>query len=289
MQRRRSFYCGGAKTIGCGTDPVRMGKFLTYLLTVGTPVALWIMLSARTSGLIPYRRLTEAQRAILAKYAIHYQRLNGEQKRRFERIVGIFLEDKEWRGVGMTVQEEMKVMISACAAQLLRGFPNVVLVHFTRIVIHPESYLSRRTGRKHLGEVRPKAGVIMISWADFLHGYAHSRDAHNVGLHEFAHALWFENRIINGEDDFLHPELLARWMGHAEGEIARIRSGQSRLFRTYAGTNQEEFFAVAVEYYFEQPQVFRSELPELYAVLCGMLHQDTAGDMDGAKSVGDLL
>lgn len=256
-----------------------MGKFFAYLLTFGAPIGLWVMMSARSSGLLNYKRLNDTQRGILAKYAIHYQRLNAEQKRRFERIVSIFIQDKEWRGVGMQVQEEMKVMISACAGQLLRGFPNVVLLHFARILVHPESYHSRRTGRKHLGEVRPRTGVIVLSWEDFLHGYAHSRDAHNVGLHEFAHALWFENVIINGEDDFLHPELLARWTDHAEGEIARIRSGNSRLFREYAGTNQAEFFAVAVEYYFEQPLAFRTELPELYTVLCGMLHQDPAGEI----------
>lgn len=258
-----------------------MGKFFAYLLTFGAPVGLWVMMSARTAGIVPYRRITDAQRAILAKYAFHYQRLNDDQKEHFERIVSIFIQDKDWHGVKMVVQEEMKVMISACAAQLLRGFPNVVLRHFRMIMIRPESYRSHRTGRMHLGEVHPRTGVIVLSWKDFLGGYAHSRDAHNVGLHEFAHALWFENRITNGEDDFLHPELLARWMDHAEGEIARIRSGNSRLFREYAGTNQAEFFAVAVEYYFEQPREFRSELPELYTVLCGMLHQDPAGEVDG--------
>lgn len=257
-----------------------MAKLIIKLLAIGAPIGVWVLLQARVSGIAAYRRLTDAQRAIMAKYAIHYQRLDAARKRHFEHIVSTFIQDKDWRGVGMEVQEEMKVMIGACAAQLLRGFPNVVLRHFDRILVHPGSYRSRRTGRRHLGEVRPKAGVIVLSWEDFLHGYAHSRDAHNVGLHEFAHALWFENRIINGEDDFLHPELLARCMEHANGEIARIRSGKSRLFRQYAGTNQAEFFAVAVEYYFEQPQAFRSELPELYTVLCGMLHQDPAGEVE---------
>lgn len=63
-------------------------------------------------------------------------------------------------------------------------------------MVYPDPYRDRRTGRLHLGEVRPKTGVIVLSWSDFVNGYAHSRDAHNVGLHEFAHALWFENRII---------------------------------------------------------------------------------------------
>jgi MtfA peptidase len=219
-------------------------------------------------------RLNEAQRAVLGKYAIHYQRLGQADKAKFERIVAHFVHEKEWTGAGVAMEHEMKLMISACAAQLLLGHPDVVLKHFQRIVVYPRSYRSRHTGRMHQGEVRPQAGLILISWEDFLHGYAHTRDAHNVGLHEMAHALWFENSILNGEDDFLHPERLARWMEHAEGEMAHIRKGQSRLFRDYAATNQAEFFAVAVEYFFEQPTLFHKEIPELYAILCGMLRQD---------------
>jgi Mlc titration factor MtfA (ptsG expression regulator) len=236
-----------------------------------------VFFAAWSSGLVRFtKRLSEAELAILRKYAIHYQRLAGAEKRRFEEVVFTFIHDKEWRGAGMEVADEMKVMISACAAQLLIGFPKVVLQHFERIVVYPDTYRSARSGKMHEGEVRPQAGVIVISWQDFLYGYSHTQDAHNVGLHEMAHGLWFENRIENGEDNFLHPELLQDWIEHADAEIDRIRAGHSRLFRAYAGSNQPEFFAVAVEYFFEQPGVFQRELPELYAVLSSMLRQDPA-------------
>jgi Mlc titration factor MtfA (ptsG expression regulator) len=220
--------------------------------------------------------ISPRHKTLLAKYAIHYQRLPEPGRRQFERLVHSFMHNKDWQGIGIRVEEEMKVMISACAAQLLLGFPRVSLRHFDRIIIRPEAYKDRASGRYHLGEVRPKAGVIMISWSDFLHGYAHTRDAHNVGLHEMAHALWFENKIDNGEHNFLHPELLQDWIDHADAEIERIKNGRSRLLRSYAGTNQAEFFAVAVEYFFEQPKEFKQDLPELYATLSAMLRQDPA-------------
>jgi Mlc titration factor MtfA (ptsG expression regulator) len=236
-----------------------------------------VLIPALSSGLITInKRLDPAHRAILTKYAIHYQRLGKREQRHFEDIVYSFIHDKEWRGAGIAIAEEMQVMISACAAQLLLGFPKVTLKHFERIVVYPDSYRSARSGRMHQGEVRPQAGVIVISWKDFLYGYAHSKDAHNVGLHEMAHGLWFENQIENGEQHFLHPELLQDWIDHADAEIERIKSGQSRLLRTYAGTNQPEFFAVAVEYFFELPLEFKQDLPELYATLSAMLRQDPA-------------
>lgn len=247
---------------------------LLMLLIVLGLLVLW---AARSSGFLrgPVG-LTRSQRATLAKYAVHYQQLPVEQQRQFERTVSIFINDKAWVGAGITVAEEMKVMISASAAQLLQCFPAVELMHFDRIVVYPDSYRSHRSGRMHVGEVRPRVGMIIISWDDFLHGYSQSHDAHNVGLHEMAHALWFENSIINGEDHFLQPALLAQWTEQAAEEISRIREGRGRLFRAYAGTNQAEFFATAIEYFFELPNQFKEELPELYGTLSAMIRQDPA-------------
>ncbi|HRH69566.1 MAG TPA: zinc-dependent peptidase [Flavobacteriales bacterium] len=221
--------------------------------------------------------MTHRQRELLAKYALPYQRLSTSARQRFEHKVSVFLNEKEWVGAGIDVAEEMKVMIGACAAQLLQGFPDVELKHFQRIVVYPDSYRSQRSGRLHQGEVRPSAGLIIISWDDFIHGYSLSKDAHNVGLHEMAHALWFENSIENGEDHFLRPVLLKEWCAMADTEIAKINSGEDRFFREYAGTNQAEFFAVAVEYFFERPSEFRTALPSLYGSMANLLKQDPAG------------
>ena len=215
-------------------------------------------------------------KAIMAKYAIHYQRLDDAGKQRMERIASAFLREKEWTGAGMPVKEEQKVMISACAAQLLMGFPDLVLEHFERIIVYPDTYRSPKSGRMHQGEVRPQPGIIIISWEDFVHGYAHSRDAHNVGLHELAHALWFEDMIDNDEHRFLDRGLLADWNRQATAHVSRIKRREPHFFRDYAGTNQAEFFAVAVEYFFERPDEFKKAEPDLYAALAGLLKQDPA-------------
>lgn len=225
-------------------------------------------------------RLTDHHRTILAKYAIHYQRSGPAGKQRMEQVVATFVNDKRWVGAGIEVADEMKVMISACAAQLLMGFDDVVLSHFETIVVYPDTYRSPKSGRMHQGEVRPKPGIIIISWEDFVHGYAHSRDAHNVGLHEMAHALWFENSIENGEDHFLQADLLQRWGQLATADVRHIKSGGDHFFRDYAGTNQAEFFAVAVEYFFEQPLAFQEAIPEHYRLLCGLLRQDPLAESE---------
>ncbi|MBL7958562.1 MAG: zinc-dependent peptidase [Flavobacteriales bacterium] len=249
------------------------------LITLGLALLLAFWAAASSGLLWRTRRLSASERATLAKYAISYQRAHAKDKARMERIVATMVHDKEWLGVGLEVADEMKVMIGACAAQLLVGHSDLVLKHFERFVIYPDSYRDRRTGGMRQGEVRPAAGTIVISWDDFVNGYAHTRDAHNVGLHELAHALWFENSIVNGEDHFLPPVLLQRWNTLAEAEMGRIRAQAPSFFRDYAGTNAAEFFAVAVEYFFERPLEFRESLPEHYAVLCSLLKQDPAATL----------
>ncbi len=240
-------------------------------------LAFW---AAASSGLLwRKRKLSSEHKSILAKYAISYQRAHAKDRQRMERIVATFVNDKEWVGAGIVVEEEMKVMISACAAQLLRGHPDLVLKHFDKIIMYPDTYRNHRSGRMHEGEVRPATGTIVISWDDFVNGYAHTHDAHNVGLHELAHALWFENSIENGEDDFLNAGFLRQWNAIAETEVRSIKAGNASFFRDYAGTNEAEFFAVAVEYFFERPLEFRDALPDHYAVLCSLLKQDPATTM----------
>jgi MtfA peptidase len=101
-----------------------------------------------------------------------------------------------------------------------------------------------------------------------------SDDGFNVGLHEMAHALQMEDLIPNEEYSFLNEEALNHWHELAEIEMVRVRNGQNKFLRSYAATNQEEFFAVSVEQFFEQPGAFRNQLPQVYDALADLLQQD---------------
>jgi len=85
--------------------------------------------------------------------------------------------------------------------------------------------------------------------------------------------MLLENQITNNEYEFLSREYLEHWHKLAQQEMARIRTGSS-LFREYGSTNIHEFFAVAVEVYFEQPLNLWQERRELYYSLARLLNQD---------------
>lgn len=247
---------------------------LAFVLLLVITLLIAGAIRQRRSGSLLGPLVTPWHRELLSKYSLYYGALDEAGKKRFERTVSRLIHSKKWQGVGMELEDELRVMIAASAAQLLFGLPEVTLKNFGTIQVYPNAYRADGGDRWHQGEVRPKSGVIKISWHHFLHGYSNMYDAHNVALHEMAHALWFEDMIPNGEHAFLDQRKRTQWNAMANTIMERIRNGQEILFRSYAGTNQEEFFAVAVEYFFEQPKEFRYEHPELYALMAGLLRQD---------------
>jgi Mlc titration factor MtfA (ptsG expression regulator) len=257
---------------------------MTTLVLLAIVLLLWAgtRFFSRISGLYQPGeeiRLSAADRALFNQQGDFYQALTPRGKAHFEQRVVQLVYEKDWLGHGLEVTREMKLRIAAALAQLTYGFKDLLLLHFRRITVHPDAYANARTGRRHIGEAVPGLRALAFSWKHFVEGYGDPGDALNVGLHEAAHALWFENAIDNGEYHFLQPDLLQRWQELAQEEITGINAGTGRLFRRYAGTNQAEFFAVAVEYFFEQPAAFRQKLPELYACLAGLLRQDPAATL----------
>lgn len=120
-----------------------IGRLLPFFIFVGGPIALWVLWAARSSGVLKKKiPLKPGEKQVLAKYALYYQRLSAEAQQVFEDKVSLFVNEKTWVAAGIPITPEMKVMIGACAAQLLQGFPDVELLHFNRIVVYPESYRS---------------------------------------------------------------------------------------------------------------------------------------------------
>ena len=214
-------------------------------------------------------------RSILENYFLYYQRLSPEKKLDFEKRVNRFIRLKHFIPRNLEeVSDEMKVLISASAVQLTFGLHEMYLTHFNRILVYPNSYYSTINHRYHKGEVNPRWGTIVLSWKDFLEGYEQPASAINLGLHEMAHALHLEDKIVNRNRSFLNEKLLDTYKNLSLQIIEKIRNGEDNFFRKYAAQNEEEFFAVSVETFFEKPEEFLANHPRLYHTMAGLLQQD---------------
>lgn len=222
-----------------------------------------------------YIQIRKKYKSVLEEKFEYYQKLCPSDKIRFEKRVQYIITTKRFIPRDKNpISAEMKALIAASIVQLTFGFPGLHLTHFKKIIIYPEDYYSRLNRAYHKGEVNPGRGIIVLSWNNFLKDYANKSNSKNLGLHEMAHALRLENRIFNEEYNFLDEDTLKKWERYCKEEVQKISRGEESFFRSYAGTNADEFFAVAVENFFVRSREFNETHPELFKTMVALLQQD---------------
>jgi Mlc titration factor MtfA (ptsG expression regulator) len=118
---------------------------------------------------------------------------------------------------------------------------------------------------------------IYLSWNNFLRSFANYADGDNVGLHEMAHALAYINfpeHEHDGEDEEFQHRWFRTFTTIGREVFNRMQAGETTMLGSYAATNYQEFWAVCVENFFERPEAFKIQLPELYNAICKLLNQD---------------
>ena len=136
------------------------------------------------------RKLTSAQKDILRSDFEFYKKLSPKEQRYFEHRVASFIKDKVFiPREGLTLTDEMLVMISATAVMLTFGFRDFYIGLIDKIFIYPNEFYSKMNDDYHQGEFNPKLQALVISWEHFKKGYDDSTDNLNLGIHEFAHAI----------------------------------------------------------------------------------------------------
>lgn len=223
------------------------------------------------------RKLEAADLQILESKFPYYSRLSDVHKKEFCKKLEMVLTTKEFIGRGgiHVVSQEMELLIGATIVMVTFGWKKLKLPHFRRILIYPNVYYSSISKSYHKGEVNPKLGLIVVSWSSFLEGMSNEKDGLNLGVHEIAHALKLENLIkSNGESDFFNPDTYREYNVFARKELEILSTDSPSFFRAAGGINEHEFFAVAVENFFERPHEFFNYNPDLYGAIVRLLRQD---------------
>lgn len=209
----------------------------------------------------------------LSKYNPYYAALESMQKKRFLTRVQEFMSTKEFRFHEMAEAEYIPVLISGAAVQLTFGLRNYLMDFFEVIHVIRKEYILEIDKETYYGHVS-KTGIY-ISWNHFEEGYSDYSDSVNVGLHEMAHALQIDAFLGNEDRNDRHfKERLNSFSEEGKPVFRSMRMGGSHLLDDYAMTNFDEFWAVSVETFFENPAEFKVKLPQLYSEMCLLLNQD---------------
>lgn len=210
---------------------------------------------------------------ILEQNYRYYRNLSPNGKNKFlARITDVLYKSEFVGHHGLEVTDEMRVCIIFAKIQLTYGLELYSFKNFKKFILYPESFYSRFFDQDLKG-LTSSVGFVTFSWLDFQEGYLVHNDKFNLGLHEMAHALRLEIESFRNPNTImqLHSD---RMDDEAIEHMNMVARGVPTILRDYAFTNDEEFFAVCVEYFFEVPELLKQSNPKIFDILTAMLNQN---------------
>jgi Mlc titration factor MtfA (ptsG expression regulator) len=221
-------------------------------------------------------------RKLLQDHVSFYNALNPEEKIRFEEKIIEFLGYIHVKGVKTEVEELDRLLVAASGVIPIFGFPEWKYYNLREVLLYPytfdhEEFLSEaaRNYRDTLGMVGngPMQRVMILSKTALRSGFENSMSAENTGIHEFVHLLDKEDGAVDGlPEALLKHQYAIPWINLMNDNIEAIKEGRSDI-NTYGATNKAEFFAVASEYFFKRPDLFRENHRDLYDLMTRIFHQ----------------
>ncbi len=224
----------------------------------------------------------------------YYQYLNHEEKKRLRDLVKIFIAEKHWLGCnGLELTDEIRVIIAAHACLMILALPSDCYRRVESIYVYPTTVLSpeRKMGffeirttpadgpQSIVGEAHSRGPVILV-WDTVKGETRHPEHGHNVVYHEFAHKLDMLDGKADGTPPLTTTEEYERWIevcSRVYLELSdKVEDDQPTFMDGYGATNEAEFFAVATETFFCQPEQLKNHHPKLYQVLKEFYRQDPA-------------
>ena len=223
---------------------------------------------------------------ILQKNMALYNKLPYSLKHKLHGLIIVFLHEKIFSGYnGLEINDEIRVTIAAQACLLMLNRDEELYPSLYNIYVYPGAFKSMQTTSDgvvqsieesvRIGESWQR-GHVILSWQHSKQGGINKGDGQNVVYHEFAHQLDHEDGAIDGTPVLESAENYAAWSRVFSEEYIRLRDKMSAnkqtLIDSYGAVSEGEFFAVITELFFEKPQLFDKEHPELYKELIKFYH-----------------
>jgi Mlc titration factor MtfA (ptsG expression regulator) len=238
------------------------------------------------------RPFLEAWRSILESEMPLYRRLPVADRAELEGHIQVFIAEKYFEGCnGQSIDDRIRVLVAAHACLLLLHRDTDYFPLMRSVLVYPAAFVSTGKSIGPAGTITENAGwrageswhtpiaggPVIISWRDTVAGAQNPCDGRNLALHEFAHQLDGESGVMDGVPalDAAASRAFARTL---EIELSRFRHALSLGLPTaidpYGAQSPAEFFACAVEAFFERSLDVRAAHPDLYRQLAAYFNQD---------------
>jgi len=210
-----------------------------------------------------------------------YQTLAPKQKEKLHVMILLFIDQKEFVGAKMNINDEIKVIIAFYACLMRLEFELGEKDHVSTVIVYPEHFIVDDSDtidgihhtRTSVLEGQSANGTVVISWQDIAQNIA-KPGKENVIIHEFAHELDFEDGLADGTPllETSNYQMWSEVFSKAFNTLKKLEKRQKhserlRLLGDYALTNEAEFFAVCSERFFQIPIAFKKHFPDVYEEL----------------------
>ncbi|KAA5822352.1 zinc-dependent peptidase [Algibacter amylolyticus] len=219
-------------------------------------------------------KIPDTWHKLLLSHVLFYKNLElSKEQALFRSKMARFLSETHVESVKFQLEELDVVLVAASAVIPVFCFDNWSYTNLTTVLIYPDHF---NADYNFEGENRNIAGLVgtgrfknqmILSRKALRLGFNNKTDKGNTAIHEFVHLI----DKLDGDVDGIPKLLLSSayaipWLKLMHDKMEAINNNASDI-RNYGGTNQEEFFAVASEYFFERPKLFKRKHPELYKMM----------------------
>ena len=243
-------------------------------------ILLILFFATKISSKIPSKqaknedeKLTDNWIITLEEKVPFYKNLSDIDRNLFENRAIDFLNEIKITGVNCEVEDLDKILIASSAIIPVFQFPNWIYRNLDEVLLYPLPFNTKFSTEDDDNNIQGMVGngfmngKMILSKTSLRQGFQAELDKKNVGIHEFVHLIDGEDGTIDGIPKVLmNQQYVLPWMDLIYKKIEEINLDDSDI-RNYATTNEEEFLAVASEYFFEHHQQLKKKHPELFEIL----------------------
>lgn len=236
-----------------------------FVLTALVVLILFVLRPKSKAAVVS---LPEGYRELLIDYVKFYERLDENGKKHFEARLGKFLSGVKITGANAVVEDIDRVLIGAAAIIPVYYITDWEYINLREILLYPGNFShdfdQHGVDRTISGMVGTGAlqNVMVISKWELRQGFIVS-SSRNTALHEFVHLIDKMDGTMDGVPELLlERRYIPEWRRLVHSAMEQINRGESDI-DVYGAANNVEFFAVISEYFFEQPELFKKNHPQL--------------------------
>jgi MtfA peptidase len=227
-----------------------------------------------------HRHFSEEWRAILLDKVSFYEQLPEEDRGRFEQEILYFLNKVSVTGVEIELEDADRLLVAASAVIPLFGFSQLRYRNIDEVLLYKGNFNADNQTEGKKRNIMGKVGsgdmnrLMILSLPALRQGFENEKSKSNVGIHEFVHLIDKADGATDGiPESLMQKQYVIPWLKLVHREIGKIKGNDSDI-NPYGATNEVEFFSVVSEYFFNQPDLFQKEHPDLYALMTKIYRQE---------------